>query len=657
MSSLLFFIAAYLLGKSILKLGKIEIPAIEKAASIVIGLVMLNLVLYFAAGVFGLTQELIITICLIGLIGAIGLERYFFPERSQRLILIRIFDSVPLHSGKKLFQFIKNNFSQIFIWGFLFLLIVWLFGRALFIDPQGNLVAGDRLVWTDWPLHIGMAASFAWGDNFPAQNPTFAGEPLRYPFFADFLTGVLWKLGLPLPTALALPAIVLVLAFFGIFVQLCREILAEVGSFASEIKFEGFKFLPLILSLFWGGLGFVYYFQDLLKSGGFITGNFFPIREYTFWQEKNLWFFTFLYSEILPQRAFIFGLPLFFLVLYLVKSGVVRLNEDGKRQIVLAGILAGVMPFFHTHSYLSLVFLAGAIGVIGAVRIVRGSKTDRKRFFQALFLFFLPLGVLSILQLPLFLDQFRGWPFEFGWMKGTDNFFWFWFKNTGFFIPLTLLGQGKLGKSGKLIVGASWILFILPNLFHFAPWGYDNLKILTYWYLLSSIGATVALYQIKQIRLIGPVSAILIFLTLILSGIIEIARIVDTPKNQIGLWSKADQELAVEVKNKTEPRAVILAAAIHDHPVEALAGRRMVIGYPGNSWSWGLKDWDVRFQDVKTMFGGGEVAKNLWKKYGVDYIIISDRERYMDSQIAEEFIRQNGEEVIVKGNTKVYKIN
>src|SRR5690606_35414669 len=34
--------------------------------------------------------------------------------------------------------------------------------------------------------------------------------------------------------------------------------------------------------------------------------------------------------------------------------------------------------------------------------------------------------------------SFFGW--KFGWDKGEANFFWFWLKNTGAFIPLLALG-------------------------------------------------------------------------------------------------------------------------------------------------------------------------------------------------------------------------
>ncbi|MEK7166508.1 MAG: hypothetical protein AAB874_06905, partial [Patescibacteria group bacterium] len=402
---------------------------------------------------------------------------------------------------------------------FFILLIIWLFGRSLFYGEGGQLVAGDRLVWTDWPVHMGLAANFAWGGNFPPQNPTFAPIPLIYPFFADFLSGVFLALGVSLPIAFVIPGVVLTLIFFGLYLALENNLLKPPRLFMG--------FGALFLSLFWGGMGCVFWLQEAFVDEVTLVQTLFsPPREYTFWAEKGMWFFTFLYSEILPQRAFLFGLPLFFAVLWLVFVG---WRERKLRLFILAGILAGLMPFFHTHSYLSLVILTLTIGVIGVMGLIRGDKRYKKKYLEAIFLFFLPFGVLSIVQLPLFLSQSNGFPFHFGWMKGSENFFLFWFKNTGFFLPLMLLGlwKGKFTPFARVLGFASLSLFIVPNLFQFANWGYDNLKIFTYWYLLGSVFVMSGLAwisQIRQIKPFGQICAGLLFISLTLSGIIEAGR-------------------------------------------------------------------------------------------------------------------------------------
>ncbi len=646
---LFYFIVTYLLGSAIIKLLGLEISgAIKLVVSLVIGTIITCLLLFGMGFVLAFNKISVgILLIIIGGIGLIG------NIREIKLWLTGI-SRLPRRLLQSLFPVTKIIIPALFL-----LLIIWLFGRSLLIGPQGQIIAGDRLVWVDWPLHIGMAANFAWGQNFPPQNPTFANYPLVYPFFADFLSGVLWLLSGNIVWAFMIPGIILTTAFFWIFVKWVFEI--------SDKSLKSLK-LPigwsaLFLSLFWGGLGWFYWLQEAFKSEtNIIETLLMPPREYTFWSEKGLWFFTFLYSEILPQRAFLFGLPIFFLILYLAKKGWDKRDRKATTCFILAGILAGILPFFHTHSFLSLVFLSVTFTVLTGLGIILWQPLKQTLLFiKYAFWFFLPFVVLALIQYPLLKLSFGGWPFEFGWLKGNENFFLFWFKNTGFFIPLYFLGlwKGGFGNFGKMIGVSAWILFILPNLFRFAPWGYDNLKILTYWYLIGSVfvaSALVWVWQTRLIRPIGKIIAVLLFFSLTLSGMVEVGRIMDTKRVQIGLWSKQDQELAENIKAKTPPQAVFLAAAIHDHPVVSLAGRKIVIGYPGNSWSWGLPDWNQREQDVHVMFKGGETAKSLWKKYGIDYIIVSDRERWNEKQLNEDFIAKNTELFLTEGTTKIYKI-
>jgi hypothetical protein len=293
---------------------------------------------------------------------------------------------------------------------------------------------------------------------------------------------------------------------------------------------------------------------------------------------------------------------------------------------------------------------------LGGIVVIR-KKVLRKRWLKAIFLYGVPFVILAFVQLPLFLLQKRELPFVFGWMKNDENVVWFWFKNTGMFIPLALLGlwRGKIAIHLKLAGIAAWSLFILPNLFQFARWGYDNLKIFTYWYLISAFFAVVALVLIWRIRFVGPIVAVLLFISLTLSGVVEVSRILDTKRVQIGLWSREDQEFAQAVKTQTEPTAVFLTAAIHDHPVASLAGRKIVIGYPGNSWSWGLDGWSERETDVHAMFRGDRLPE-LVIKYTISYIVVGDRERWFEPKLNEAAIAQQAELVLEQGSTKVYKV-
>lgn len=642
--ALLFFLVSSLFGYALVKLLKLEAsPLVVLSTSVLLGTVATALLFFFTAWVVPVSQMSLV----IELVVLAGVSIYFLKNNLAAF-------------QKSLWEGIWKLFScshrEKLLGLFFIVLVVWLFGRSLFFDNKGQLFAGDRLVWTDWPVHMAIAASFAWGHNFPPQNPTFAGIPLIYPFFSDFVSGLLLALGASLPQAFIVPGMVLTLAFFGLYVAVGSRLLKASKLFKDLLALKLTAMGALFLSLFWGGLGWVYWLAEAFTNETTLVETLLaPAREYTFWWDKGLWFFTFLYSEILPQRGFLFGLPMFFLVLLLVYEG---WQKRRLSNFVIAGFLSGLMPFFHTHSYLSLVILAITLGSIGAIGLIKGDKAYKKKYLEAVFLFFLPFSVLSLIQLPLFLPQSQGFPWRFGWMKEGENFFLFWFKNTGFFWPLFILGfwKGKFSGFVKALGIASSALFILPNLFQFAPWGYDNLKIFTYWYLIGAPFVMVGLFWIWRIRLIGPLCASLLFLSLTLSGVVEVGRITDTENVRVGLWVREDQEFAELIRQKTSPEAVFLTAAIHDHPVVSLAGRKILLGFPGNSWSWGIRDWYEREQDVHVMFRGGEAASELWKKYGIDYIVVGSRERGFERNLDEGFIAQNGELVLEKGTTKVYKV-
>ena len=70
------------------------------------------------------------------------------------------------------------------------------------------------------------------------------------------------------------------------------------------------------------------------------------------------------------------------------------------------------------------------------------------------------------------------------------NIVWFWFVNTGLFIPLLvvcLAWRGKFALPPRLLkFYAPFLLcFIVPNLVKVAPWIWDNIKVLFLWYVAS----------------------------------------------------------------------------------------------------------------------------------------------------------------------------
>ena len=63
--------------------------------------------------------------------------------------------------------------------------------RVLIETPEGGIATGNRHNYGDLPFHMGVAAGFAYGDNFPPMHPELAGVALTYPFLSDVLSAML----------------------------------------------------------------------------------------------------------------------------------------------------------------------------------------------------------------------------------------------------------------------------------------------------------------------------------------------------------------------------------------------------------------------------------------------------------------------------------
>lgn len=631
--SLLFFFVSFAPGLIILEIGKILFPPlVQLIIAIILGAILNVLIIFGSSFFFGLTLANILAIIFL----TFSPSLIYLRKRLGSINLIGKFE-------------IKNNLFVLIILVILSIFIILLFTKSIYVNEAG-VIAGNRLVWTDWPVHLAIIASFVHGDNFPPQNPLYTGQLISYPFFSDFLSSVLQLLGADLKTSVVLPGIIFGLSIIFLLYYLGLSITREKNIAA----------IGIFIGIFWGGLGFLYFIFDLLFSANFWQTLIYPPYEYTFFQGKNLWFFSFLYSELLPQRSFLFGAPMFLIALIFLIKGI---STNKKSCLLTSGSIVGLMPFFHMHSFISLLLLVCTFVPLTVIdTFYKDGINKAKEQSDSIFKYFiLPIIGLGLIQTPIFLnlDTNQVFGFNLGWMKGQEPFFLFWFKNTGFFIPLLIFAffKTKLSSLEKNLMLASSILFILPNIFRFAPWPYDNLKIMTYWYFISSFFAAKSLYYFYQKKIFWKTLTIILFLTLILSGMIEVARVFNTDKTNINLWSKEDVELARIINEKTPAKSTLLTAAIHDHPATALAGRKIIIGYPGNAWSWGHADWAQRESDVRDIFKANLVDPSfLLTKYGVDYILISPREKNFEPALNEDYFASKYELTTAGQNFKLYKV-
>ena len=450
--------------------------------------------------------------------------------------------------------------------------LIKLFSQMLVETPEG-IWAGGSNVWGDWAGHIGYIANWLYGANWPPQNPWYSGIRLAYPFLFDYTSAILAKIGLSIPWSLQLPGIV----FSIILVILIYKLTTRIT------KNSAAAVLAICIFMFSGGLGFMY--KDT--------------KELTHSYEHNIQWVNFVISEMIPQRGILIGLTAAISVFILWDSG----------YFLLAGIVVGLIPFFHTHTYLIVMAISGVYFLY--------------KPHKAWWSFFGPAIILAIPQLLYFLPQTSGFiNFQPGWAAHVqkDNWLWFWFKNIGFMLPLLPIAWvTSFFKNRRLF----WlylpfvIIFIVCNLWIFQPWENDNSKMLRYWYLGSAILAGWYLTKIPK------VIALLLFIGIIYSGAYDATSWLNFEKNKLMLWNRSDIESAEFIKTNTARDSVFLTNDNHNHWLVDLAGRKIVLGFRGWLWSWGINYHD-READVRAIYTGNS---DLLKKYSIDYVLIGEGEK------------------------------
>ena len=519
--------------------------------------------------------------------------------------------------------------SPIFILScILFPVLYFLFSRVI-LWKQDGLYTGLAYNLGDLPYHWSMINSFLYGENFPPEIPFYSGYTLSYYYLSNFFTALLMKSGLSLWGAftfqgMALSIVLLAIVYLFTY-RLTRNKMAAA--------------LSPFLFFFNGGLGFIQFFKDLIADSGNLINFLLYVKDYTNIGDLGYRWINTTTSLLVPQRPFLFGFPMSILILTMLWVGI---KSGLKGHLTLAGVIAGMLPFFHTLSYFSL----------GIISIFLFILFPSRRWLC----FFIPAGVLSLPQIFYFMHSgettVHFFSIHLGWVANEENVFWFYLKNTGLFIPIllgTLIFSKKLSYPQKKFAIPFLLIFVIANLIQFTPWDWDNLKVLIFFYIGSIPYVSYGLASLwKNTYRIIP---ILLCLSLVLSGMISISR----TYTQSYLENNNEEiELAETIKKITLPKAVFLTAPTYNHFV-FLTGRRALHGYSGHLWSWGL-DYSKRLEDLRKMYRGDRVAKNLLNQYRVDYVVIGPPEIREKMEPNLEFYINNFPILVQSENYYVFKI-
>jgi hypothetical protein len=513
------------------------------------------------------------------------------------------------------------RYGKVWLWllGACFLMFaVRSFCWLLYIDGSDLRIQSPNNLG-DLALHITLIRTFANGVALWPDNPIYVFSTLRYPAGIDLFNALLCL----------------------VHVDLIRG-LVWIGLFASLAAFYAF--------FRWAG---VFGVAGFLFNGGIAGFQFLKTLQFLDYQgDKTIAWKSIALSMFVTQRGLLYAIPAGVLLLWHWREKFFRqvpvtgvgdsgtsskpLQQSGPLPFWVELSLYASMPLFHVHTFLALsavlvfLFACGDVGIRKSVATLIASAFLPATFF---------LWLTS--------DHFRAGSMlkpHLGWVLsdpqfGRSNFFQFWFDNFGIFIPLALylivVCGWRAWKSGikwnqKLPEEMAFLLpafaiFVSGLLLQFAPWQWDNLKLMIWGYFLvlpflwKDLIAhwTVPLRAIACIALFGSG-----FVSLF--GGLAAGR--PGPRAAFGMADRVELDAVGDAVRRLPVEARFAAYPTYNHPL-LLQGRKVVLGYPGHLWSQGFDDYAATQNQLRQLMLGVPNWQDIARRLGVRYIFWGREER------------------------------
>jgi len=461
---------------------------------------------------------------------------------------------------------------------FFFLLFCFRQFSWVYYRKDGGLYTLLRHNFGDLPLHLSYIQNFVAGGEFWPKNPFFSWENLHYAFGADLFSALFVKLGVPL-----------------------LSIIPATGWF--------WGLLTLAALLFWGrgfALGAFLFSTGIAGYEALISGVLKDYQTELAWRSIPL-------TLLVPQRGFQYAFPAGLILLWSWRSRFLR-NDKEALPTWIEGLLWGTMPLFHLHTFLALSF------VFLAWVVCRGKLKEG----LPIFLWAVAPATFEVWFLT---DAFGrasviGW--KPGWMMENQNPFLFFITNFGFLIPLIFFAIPFALRSEE--AEHRWLLFPALILWGvcffvmFAPWDWDNMKVMV-WCALLMFPVFGALIE----RTLRPRWRAWVYGLLFFSGGVSIySEHVHTNGGQ-RIAEAAEVDGVCHALKSLPARGRVATAQSHNHSV-SLCGYPMTAGFSGWLWAHGIKAGPVE-EKLKRLMQGDPAWRTLARELETRYLFWGHRER------------------------------
>ena len=477
---------------------------------------------------------------------------------------------------------------------------------------HARLEIGNTNNLGDISLHIQYARDFANGTPWWPEHPQAGGYAMRYYPGIDLFQALGLVLG-----ADELPALV--------WVGLAGSLLSALALYRWGGAFAVAGFL------FAGGLaGFGWF-----RSGTALV----DFQAEMAWKSLPLAIFV-------TQRPFLFALPAGLLLLahWRDKFFTDPAAPPERRGLIpfwVEWLLYALMPAFHVFAFLFLSMLLG-----GWFLACLDRAPLRRHLLTLVAAALLPASGLVYLMT----DHFHAGSnitYQPGWMQHDQNFFKFWLLNFGGFallapalwlwclwtvVRLTLeldktprTTDRELANAAAFVLPAG-LLFLAACLWLFAPWEWDNTKLMIWCYLAVLPFVWERFVRPWPVGVRAAVCTVLFF-----SGAASLAGGLGKGDSRLGLIDM-DELSSVRVIVRDLPAEGRFAAVPdYNHPL-VYCGRKVAMGYNGHLHSQGI-DYAPLARDLDTLMNGQPDWREAAARLHVRYVFWGPREikRYPDS--------------------------
>ena len=435
-------------------------------------------------------------------------------------------------------------------------------------NVNGALYTGQS-TYGDMAMHLSFITSIAEQQTFPPEYNLLPGTRVSYPFLCDSVSSSLYFLGTPLRWAYMVP-------MFFAFAQVFCGVWFLAREFCRKQTAPILAFLFFFLN---GGLGMIYFIDGEYSLKELFTAFYKTPTNLT---EKGMRWVNVIADMLLPQRATLFGWAALFAVLYLLFRAVFC----GDRKLYLpAGILGGLLPMVHTHSYF-------ALGLMAACWLVYSAFRDKFSWgwLRGWLCFGLPAVIIALPQLIIWTFPSVGGNEHFlriviDWVNnGQEPWLWFWIKNIGLIFVLipfafvTVKGEQRAAFSGAIFI------FVICEFLVFQPNPYDNNKLL---YIAYAFGCFLCADAIcTWLEKIQSPAAQSIILTIVLfvssnAAVFTLGREVTSGTTRYGYELFHVSVRVVCAVSESEAYLQAQAVAARGRGDGAAAGEGLSIGVPG----------------------------------------------------------------------------